>query len=65
MPQLVARNLACSAQRLQELSADLKILDDLYRTVVNAVPVDLINSYTFPVHSRLKAKNSTSAQGKS
>ena len=27
------------------------------RDVVNSVPVDLVDSYTFPVHSRLKPKN--------
>jgi hypothetical protein len=31
--------------------------DDL----VNALPVVLVDSYTFPVHSRLKEENSTSA----
>ena len=29
------------------------------RDVMDAVPVDLVDSYTFPVHSRLKPKNST------
>ena len=30
------------------------------RDVVNAVPVDLVDSYTFPVHLRLKPQGSTS-----
>jgi hypothetical protein len=31
------------------------------RDVMDAVPVDLVDSYTFPVHARLKPQNSTSA----
>jgi hypothetical protein len=31
------------------------------REVMDAVPVELVDSYTFPVHARLKPQNSTSA----